>query len=172
MSHYKVFYHWLFDGQRNSPIPKATEKINLLKYNSPINNNFLLSLFMNNGNLNHYLNTYFNNMGLHYMKREDMFKFIKKCVQDFRVKRRDIIFYKFTYQEKLYTVLRDKFPQFKNDDIKLLSELINDSKDKATIWESLGLKLPTKKKLKRSQKKKKIEKISSDAFLNEHFSMV
>lgn len=172
MSAYKVFYSWLFDGQRNSPIPPAKDGIDLLKYNSPITNTFLLSLFMRNGNLNHYLNTYFNNMGLRYMTREDMFLFIKKCILDFNIKRREIMFYKFSYQDKLYNVLRDKFPQFKNDDINLLSEIINKSKEKQSIWETLGLKLPKKKKIKRSKKTIKKKHISSESFLSEHFSTI
>jgi len=172
MSAYKVFYSWLFDGQRTSPIPPARDGIDILKYNSPITNTFILSLFMRNGNLNHYLNTYFNNMGLRYMTREDMFMFIKKCILDFNIKRREIMFYKFSYQDKLYNVLRDKFPQFKNDDINLLSEIINKSKEKQIIWETLGLKLPKKKKIKRSKKTLKNKNISSESFLSEHFSML
>lgn len=170
MSAYTVFYSWLFDGQKTSPIPPPKDDIDLLKYNSPITNTFILPLFMRNGNLNYYLNSYFNNMGLRYMSREDVFKFIKKCVFDFKIKRRDVIFYKFSYQDKLYTVLRDKFPQFKNDDITLLSEIINKSKDKQVIWESLGLKLPVKKKLKRGNKKIQKKNISLKIFLTEHFS--
>lgn len=170
MSPYQVFYNWLFDGQSNTPIPPPKNDIDLLKYNSPITNTFILSLFMKNGKLNHYLNKYFNNINLRYITRQDMFIFIKKCVIDFKVKRRDIIFYKFSYQEKLYTILRDKFPQFKNDDIKLLSEMINKSKEKDIIWESLGLKLPKKKKVKRSKKKISTEIISLKNFISEHFS--
>ncbi len=172
MSYYKVFYSWLFDGQRNTPIPLAKDNIDLLKYNSPITNTFILSLFMRNGRLNYYLNTYFNNLGLRYISREDMFIFIKKCILDFNIKRREIIFYKFTYQDKLYTILRDRFPQFKNDDINLLSEIINKSKDKQNILESLGLKLPKKKKIKRNKKEIKNKHISLKTFLSEHFSML
>jgi len=169
---YKTFYNWLFDGQRNSQIPAPKNDIDLLKYNSPITNTFILPLFMRNGNLNYYLNQYFNNIGLRYMSREEMFKFIKKCVFDFKIKRRDIIFYKFTYQDKLYTILRDRYPQFKNDDINLLVEIINKSKEKQTIFESLGLKLPQKKKIKNKTKKLGGKKISLESFISENFSMV
>lgn len=171
-SPYVIFYDWLFDGKLDTPIP-TTSGVDLLKYNSPINQTFLLGLFMKNIKLNHYLNKRFNNFNLRSLTREDMFLFIKKCVMDFRIKRRDIIYYKRTYEEKIYTVLRDKLAYLKNDDINLLIELINKSKDKNIILESLGITLPKKKKLNvKKKEKKKIESISLKTFLDKNFKRV
>ncbi len=169
---FKTFNNWLFDGNRTTPIPDPKGGIDILKYNSPITNTFVLSLFMRNGSLNHYLNEYFNNMGLRYLTREELFKFIKKCVMDFRVKRRDTVFYKFRRQDKLYSILRDKFPQFKNNDITLLCELIEKSDDKKAIYSSIGLETPEKKKLKTGKKTVREGKVSLKVFLAEHFSIL
>lgn len=169
---YRTFNQWLFDRNKTSPIPPAKNGVDILKYNSPITNTFVLSLFMRNGSLNHYLDKYFNNMGLRYLSREELFKFIKKCVIDFKVKRRDIVFYKFRRQDKLYNILREKFPQFKNDDISLLCELIEKSDEKEAIYSSIGLTTPKKKKLKTSKKIVKKGKVSLKQFLVEHFSII
>jgi len=45
-SPFKVFNDWLFDGSKMTPIPKATEKIDILKYNSPITHTFALQYFI------------------------------------------------------------------------------------------------------------------------------
>ena len=83
---YKLFNSWLFDGKKNSPIPRS-EKVDILKYNSPITHTFVISLFLRNGPLNYYLDENFNNIGLRYLTREDLFKFVKKCVIDFKIKK-------------------------------------------------------------------------------------
>jgi hypothetical protein len=167
---YKTFHNWLFDGSKNSPIPEATEKVDLLKYNSPITNTYLIKIFLKNGSLNHYLNTYFNNIGLRYMEKEDLFKFIKKCVLDFRVRRKDIIYFPYKRKTKLFEVLREKVPEFKNNDISLLCKLIDVSKEKDMIYQSLNIDKP--KKIKLGKKKIKKGKVSLDKFLNENFSML
>jgi len=107
---FRTFNNWLFDRNKLSPIPPPRDGVDILKYNSPITNTFILSLFLRNGNLNHYLNEYFNNMGLRYIPKDELFKFIKKCVFDFKVTRRDTVFYKFRRYDKMYSILRDKFP--------------------------------------------------------------
>jgi len=127
---------------------------------------------MRNGHLNKYLNEYFNNIGLRYMSKEELFKFIKKCVIDFKIQRNQTVFYKYRRQEKLYNILRDKFPQFKNNDISLLCELIERSDDKSAIFNSLGLEMPKKKKIRTGKKRPKKGKIPLKAFLAEHFSMI
>ena len=105
---FKTFHNWLFDGSRSSPIPKATEKIDILKYNSPITHTYLISMFPKSGPLNHYLNTYLNNINTRYLEKEDLFNFIKKCVLDFRIKRRDVSYFPYKRQTKLFQKLREK----------------------------------------------------------------
>lgn len=171
---YKTFNNWLFDGIVSSEIPKATDTVDLLKYNSPITHTFVLQLFLRNGPLNHYLNEFFNNIGLRYLEKDELFMFIKKCVIDFRVNRRDIVFYPFKHKAKLYTILREKIPELKNNDISLLCEIIDKSKEKDIIYETLGLGKPPKKqkiKLKKDKKEKK-KSISLKALLEEQFSTI
>ena len=171
ISPYTVFSNWLFDGSRNSPIPKATEKINLLKYNSPITPTYLISMFIKNGPLNHYLNKHFNNMGLRYLDKEELFKFIKKCVLDFRVRKSDIGYFKYHHQTKLFNALREKLPTLKNNDISLLCNVIDKSEHKASIYQTLNIEIIKKKKVKRGTKKIK-KNISLNDFLKENFSII
>ena len=171
---FKTYTNWLFDGSRTTPIPKATEKVDILKYNSPITHVFALQMFMRHGPLNHYLDEYFNNIGLRYLPKDELFLFIKKCVLDFRVLRRDTVFYKWRHKDKLYTVLRDKFPELKNDDVSLFAEIIEKSEDRDTIYDTLGLAKPPKKQKVRIGKKKvnKDKKIPLKSFMGKHFSTI
>ena len=169
---FRTFNTWLFDRNVSSPIPPPKNGVDILKYNSPITHTFALSLFLRNGPLNHYLNKRFNNIGLRYLPKDELLKFIKKCVIDFRVKRTDTVFYKWQRQDKLYTVLREKFPQFKNNDISLLAEIIERSDNKDQIYHSLGLDIPKKKKISTGKKIVKKGKVSLKNFLAEHFSMI
>jgi hypothetical protein len=167
---FKTFNNWLFDGSRNTPLPKRKDGVDILKYNSPITHTYALSLFLRNGPLNHYLNKYFNNMGLRYLPKEELLLFLKKCVIDFRVNRRDMVYYPYRRKTKLYEALREKVPQFKNNDISLLCDIIDKLEEKEVIYHSLGIEKPKKEKLRKKKTKKK--KISSEEFLKEHFSII
>ena len=174
-SHYQVFNNWLFDGRIYSPIPKPkideNKKViipDILKYNSPITHTYLISLFLKNGYLNSYLNKYFNNITVRYLSREDILRFIKKCVIDFKIKKRDLAFYKFHKRKILYDRLRDKMPILKNDDILLLCDIVENSKNKKSIYDSLNLELPKKLKVKKT-KKLKSKKINLQKFLKDYF---
>ena len=167
---FKTFHGWLFDGSRNSPLPKVTEKVDILKYNSPISHTYVISMFPTNGPLNHYLNTYFNNINVRYLEKEDLFKFIKKCVLDFRVKRSDVTYFPYKRQSKLFNVLREKLPQFKNHEINKICKLIDESTDKDAIYGSLNIEKLTKKKI--GTKKKQTGKVSLKKFLDLNFSIL
>jgi len=175
---FRTFNNWLFDGKKNSPIPRPrkddTGKIivsDILKYNSPITHTFVISLFLRNGPLNHYLDEHFNNIGVRYLTREELLKFTKKCVMDFRIKKRDIMFYKRRARRMLYDNIRERMPLLKNDDVVLLCNIIEESDNKDAIFDSLGLEKPKKSKLKK-EKKMKVEKITLNKFLAEHFSTI
>ena len=167
---YRTFNNWLFDGDRTSQIPKPKNGIDILKYNSPITHTHVISLFLNNGVLNHYLDTYFNNINLRYLTREELFKFIKKCVMDFKIRKRDLVFYPRRRRFQLYEKLREKIQTVKNDDLFLLCDIIEKSKNKDAIYSTLGLEKPKKQKIKKSKKIKK-EKISLEGLM-EHFSTI
>jgi hypothetical protein len=167
---FKTFHTWLFDGSRNSPIPKATEKVDILKYNSPITHTYVISMFPKHGPLNHYLNTVFNNINLRYLEREELFKFIKKCVLDFRVKKTDVTYFPYKRRSKLFETIREKFPQFKNFEIAEICKRIDESDERDMIYKSLNLEKLQKKKM---TKKERMEgKISLKAFLEKNFSIL
>ncbi len=126
-------------------------------------------MFLKNGPLNFYLDKYFNNINLRYLDKKELFTFIKKCVLDFRVGRRDTTFIPFTRKSKLFGILRNKFPELKNCDISLLCDLIEESDDKEVIYNTLGLEKP--KKVKR-RKEPKSKKSTLKEFLAKHFSIM
>lgn len=167
---YRTFNNWLFDGNRTSPIPKPKNGIDILKYNSPITHTHVISLFLNNGVLNHYLDTYFNDINLRYLTREELFKFIKKCVMDFKIRKRDLVFYPRKRRFQLYEKLREKVQTLKNDDLFLLCDIIDKSKEKEAIYTTLGLEKPKKQKAKKSKKIKKGKFSLED--LMENFSTI
>jgi hypothetical protein len=171
---FKTYTNWLFDGSRTTPIPKATEKVDILKYNSPITHTFALQMFMRHGPLNYYLNKYFNNMGLRYLSKEDLFLFLKSAVLDFRALRRDTVYYPYKPKNKLYDTMRDKFPELKNNDVSLFCDVVENSDDRDTIYETLGLgKPPKKEKIKIGKKQNyKKGKIPVKGFMEKHFSIM
>lgn len=169
---FKTYTQWLFDGSRTSPIPKPRDGVDILKYNSPITHTFVLQMFMRHGPLNFYLDKHFNNINLRYLSKDELFLFVKKCVLDFRVLKRDTVFYKYRQKDKLYEKLRSKIPELKNNDISLLVDIIEKSNDKKKIYQTLGLgKPPKKQKVKLGKKKiNKSKKIPLKTFMKKHFS--
>ena len=170
-SPYKLFWNWCFDGNIKSPVPEPDI---LLKYNSPISSIFLLKSIINNAKLNYYLNTYLNNYSISILDKEELFFFYKKCIVDFKISRRDIHYSKYIYENKLSTIVKNKYPMLKNPDIELLVDIINNSKDKDSIYTSFGLDKPKKEKIKKRKKKDKDNKNNKtlDSFLSENFKWV
>jgi hypothetical protein len=168
---FKTYSQWLFDGDRRSPFPKATDTLDILKYNSPITVTYAISMFMKHGKLNWFLNKYFNNMNLRYIDKQELFEFMKKCIFDFRVTRRDIVYFPFKRHEKLFKALREKHPELKNNDITLLCKIIEKSKDRDVIYQTLDLEKPKKRKVVKKGKIKQ-EKISYKELMDRHFSTI
>lgn len=175
---FRTFNTWLFDGRSDTPIPKGKVDENgkvlipdITKYNSPITHTFCTAMFLKNGPLNHYLNKYFNDINLRYLTREELFVFIKKCVQQFRIQKSQITFYPRQPRVMLYEKLREKTPWLKNDDVSLLCDIVERSPNREAVYDSLGLDKPKKSKLKKA-KKLKAKKVSVDTFLNDHFSTI
>ena len=164
---YKTYTNWLFDGDLKTEIPRE-----ILKYNSPINSYYALSMFILNGKLNFFLNEIFNNMGLYYMEKDELFKFLKKCVKDFKIQRNSIPFIPFTKRDKIHLILRKKIPYLKNYDISLLSEIIDNSPEKDSIYNALGLVKTEKAKKVKKEKPKKEEKIIVKDYLVKTFQTV
>lgn len=175
---FRTFSNWLFDGNINSEIPKPKKDANgkdiipdILKYNSPITNQYVISIFLKNSILNHYLNRYLNNVGVWYLEKEDLFKFIKKCVIDFKVKKYDLVYYKRKKEDKLYQVMRERFPFLKNHDVRLFCKIVEASQERDAVYQKFNLEAPKKEKF-RKNKKNKDKKISLESFLGENFSMM
>lgn len=177
---YKLFNSWLFDGNPKSPIPLPDKERNipdLLKYNSPIHHTYLISLFLNNGKVNHYLDKYFNNMGLRYLEREELFKFAKKLVQDFKIQRNSLPFFKYGGRKtKLNDSLKRKFPMLKVYDVAFLCDVIDKSDEKERIYSTFGIDDPEVHKKKKSKQKnevvEKTSRLTVKEFVEKNFNVV
>lgn len=163
------FFTWLFDGNMKSPIKNE----DILKYNSPITNMYLINIFMLNPKLNDYLDTYFNNVGLYYLEKEEFFRFIKKCVIDFKINKNSIPFFGGRKKKnKLFDSLRKVYPTLKNYDLSLLCDLIERSPEREEIFSSLGLDEIKKKKTGKKTKNEKEHSNSLTNFLDRNFKLV
>ena len=165
-SPYTLFWNWCFDNKPNSPIPNPEV---LLKYNSPINSTFLLKSFIRHAKLNHYLNTYLNNIGIYYIDQEELFYFTKQCIKDFKVKRKEIHYSPYQAKNALFEKLRKKLPCLKSYDIDMLAGIIQKSPDRDSVYGALGLEKPKKQKLKKQVQQKKI---SLRSFLQTNFNRI
>lgn len=171
ISHYSIFFDWLFDGNMKSPIPTHSD-FDLFKYNSPINETFLLKMFINNGSLNYLLNDY-NNIGIRYIDREELFIFIKSCVIGFKIKRNTIHYSQYRNREKIFSKLTEKFPLYKHYEISLLIDKIENIEPdkKQKIYSSLGIEDKKKIVKKKSTSESKITKISMEEFISNNFEL-
>lgn len=173
---FKTFTNWLFDGKYNNDPPEE-----LTKNSSPISNLYCMSLFMNCGSLNHYLNRYLNNYGIFYVPKDEMMKFIKRCIRDFKVSRKHIWYYsKKQKKDDLFSTLSERYPLLKEYEIYHLCEIVNKSKDKDRILQGLGLKSDVKKqKVKKKDKNKNNKKdqkqyndLNIETFLTKNFTTI
>ena len=167
---YKTFQNWLFDGNLKTGIPSGDGVPDLLSYKSPITPQYMITMFLNQGKLNHFLDEYFNNMGLYYINKEELMRFMKKCVIDFKVQRNSLPFIPRTKNTKLFEALKKKIPIMKKNDISLLTEIVDNSDQKGDIYYSLGLeKAETIKKQKGLKKSTKKDKETVEEFLKNNF---
>lgn len=178
---FKTFINWAFDGSIDSPIPKpevdsAGNVItpDILKPSGPLNQRYIVSMFMKNPKMCLYLNKHFNNINLWYVDKETLFKFLKKGVIDFKVRRGDLFFMKSRRsKDKLIEKLEERFPLLKMDDIRLLSDMVEKSSQRDAIYHSFGLKKPSKRKIKKEKGRKKTgAKTSAKNFLKKNFEII
>lgn len=166
LSPYQLYNNWLFNPDMKIEVPKE-----LLKYNSPISVFYVLNMFIMNAKLNSFLNEHLNNIGVHYLEKEELFKFLKKCVKDFKVQKNSIPFIPRQKNEKLYEALRKKIAVLKNYELTLLSDIINKSEEKDGIYNALGLvKTEKPKKVKKTKPKKEKGLLIKD-YLKKNFQM-
>lgn len=178
---FRTFLDWAFDGSLETEIPKPEVDSggnvitpDILKPSGPLNHRYVVSLFMKNAKMSLFLNKYFNDMSLWYLDKESLFKFLKRCIIDFKVRRGELIFFKSKgNKEKLIEKLELRFPELKHDDVQLLYEIIEGSSQKDSIYHSFGLKRITKRKVKKEKSKKKhSDKTSLKNFIKKNFKVI
>jgi hypothetical protein len=177
---FRTFLDWAFSNDPKAPVPKAEydketgkeTRPNILKYNSPITPQYILSMFVMNGPLNHYLDKYFNSIGLYYIEKEELFYFIRKCIRDYKISRNSIPYIKYRRDSKLFTILRKKCPTLKGDDVALLCDIIDKSDDKDLLYHSLNLEKPEKTKQKKLSDREDIKESNVKKFIEINFSVL
>jgi hypothetical protein len=178
---FRTFIDWAFDGSIDTPIPKPETDSggnvitpDILKPSGPLNQRYIISMFMKSPKMCLYLNKHFNNMGVWYLDKETLFKFLKRCIIDFKVRRGDLFFMKsLKNKEKLVEKLEDKFPLLKHGDIQLFYDIIERSDQKDSIYHSFGLKRISKRKVKKEKKKRKTKtKTSAKNYLKKNFEII
>jgi hypothetical protein len=160
---FNQFLTWLFDGKKNSKIPEE-----LLSYKSPITHTYVISLFTKIGPLNHFLNEYFNNVGVYYLDKKDLFNYIKECVQNFKISNRQIRYAWFGRKSNLYQALSKRHLNLKEYEILTLCRIVDSLEDRNLIYSSLGLKKPKISKSK-NIKISKPEPIPIKSFISKNF---
>ncbi len=178
---FRTFIDWAFDGSPDSPIPKPEEDSagnvitpDILKPSGALNQRYVMSMFMKNPKMCLYMNKHFNNIGLWYVDKETLFKFLKKGVIDFKIRRGDLFFMKSKRsKDKLMEKLEARFPLLKIDDLRLLADLVEKSPQRDSIYHSFGMKKPSRRKIRKEKKKKKVgAKSSAKNFLKKNFEVV
>tara|TARA_R110000824_G_scaffold266054_5_gene454999 strand:- start:317 stop:826 length:510 start_codon:yes stop_codon:yes gene_type:complete len=159
VSPYTILNRWLYDGSKSTPLPEE------LATGYAIGQTILLYHFQQSEHIV-YLSEMFNNYSLYTMPKEDVFKMLKDCVQRTGFKPRFIAHTKET-KSKVSKALKKHHPYLDQDDVNLLTDLIESRDDKESLYETLGVwdRKPRKKKLTKKEKDqfaktvaKKIEK--------------
>lgn len=161
---FQIYYNWLFDNNLKSQIPEI-----LLESSTPINHQYAISVFLGNQILNKYLNEYFNNINLWYISKEDLFIFLKKCVRDFNINRRNLTYISWKKDTKIIEILSSKFPQLKSFEILQLCDNIEKSGEKDSIYNALGLDKEEKVKKNKKSKNQSKDRETVQDFLNKNF---
>jgi hypothetical protein len=163
MDIFNQFYSWLFDGNENSDIPEE-----ILSYNSPITQTYVISLFTKLGSFNHFLDSYFNNIGVYYLDRLDLFMFIKRCVNDFKINKNQIRYSWFGKKSNLFKELSKKHSNLKPYEISILCKIVDKLEDRDIIYSTLGI---TKDKIIKNKISNNKNKILVSKFISENFEL-
>ena len=149
ISPYTLLNKWLYDGSKTTKIPPEVIS------NKVVSQNILLYHFQQSKYIV-YLSEVFNNFYLYSLDREEVFHFLKECIQRTGFRPRFIPRIRQTYS-KTVKILTLKFPLLKKDDIKMLIEKIDESEQKDAFYEMIGIRKP--KKLKNKKKDKEAFKL-------------
>jgi len=142
VSPYTVLNRWIYDGSKTTTLPQE------LIDDKVIRTDIILYHFQCSKYIP-YISELFNTYDVYQLSKIDVFKFLKQCVRDSGFKPSFFAKIK-TEKNKLYKVLKLKFPYLKSYDIELLIDQIDNSVQKDAIYETLGFYTPKKKKSTKS----------------------
>lgn len=137
-SSYSLLTKWLYDGSKTTTIPSQVVD------DYSIGNQFLLFFFRGSVYLP-YISSTFNNYNLFALEKSEVFTMLKSMIQSTGFTQKWYPYPK-KGKVKLIEALKPKFPYLKEYDLSLLADQIDQSEDKESIYESLGLSDKAKKK--------------------------
>lgn len=160
LSPYMIMNSWLKDGSLKTPVPDEC----CYPAISPV---VLLTYFWASPKYFVFINKHFNNFDLFSLPVPEILKFIKEIVYYTSYKQpytprtpKDI-------QNKLQPILKSKFPYYRNEEISMIIEKIDeDKKLQDVIYEQFNIRLPKKTASSKKEFKKKSEILSKNDLLN------
>jgi len=156
VSPWTLLNRWYHDGSSQTPIPQEVLAAKI------VGGQTILYYFMNS-EFSPFINQVFNNWDTFQLPQEDILQFIKTSIQLSGYS--DKFFKRFKEERsQLHAKLRSKYPLLKNDDLNLLCDIIDKRDDKDVIYETLGLKKPTKTKISKSKDKSDKKENTLDGF--------
>ena len=161
---FNILMNWVRDGNLKSKFPKELEKSKILSVP------FFLVYFLSSPNYFILINKLLNNYEAFKISPKDLYTMFKEIVyftrfSSFNKKKATV------KENPLIKKLKEKFPYYKKEEIIMAVNIIDNSDDKACIYEMFGIndtpkaKKMTKKDIKDRQNKIK-NIISSDDLLN------
>lgn len=152
VSPYQILNTWLKDGDTKSPFPEA------LGDGKCISPTYLFSYFQTSLQHFPYIEKHFNNFNFFLLRPTEIFQFMKQCIMGSGYIQKFVSKDKST-DNKIYKLLKEKFPFFKREEILMVISFIDESDEKDKYYEMFGCINSGKKKLTIAEKKERTQKI-------------
>lgn len=148
-SPYNEFKDWLLNSYPDAKLSETVIKT--------INPKTVLHMFGNMGDITIFLDDYFNNFDLMICNPLEFYIFLRQLVQKYNIKKYDFSFFYSMKKDDLILKLQKKFPCMKKYEIYELLECCKEDTDNDSFLENLGLNKTKSKKMKKTNKKDKLE---------------
>jgi hypothetical protein len=152
VSVYSIMNRWLYDGSMSTALPSEVES------DKSISHMYLLYYFRASP-VGLVIDKLMNNWGIFNLDRNEVLLFLKQCISASGYKPPFIQKIP-TKKNKLFYILKEKYPFLKSNEISMLIEFVDQSSEKDQIYEMFGLYSPTKKKQTKVQQQQFYSKVS------------
>ena len=154
VSVYTILNKWLYDGSASTKLPDEVES------DKSISQMYLLYYFRASP-YGLVIDKLMNNWGIFSLDRNEVLCFLKQCISVTGYKPPFIQKIP-TKKNKLFDILKEKYPFLKPGEVSMLIEFVDQSTEKDQIYEMFGIYSPTKKKLTKAQQTQFYKDVSED----------